>query len=73
MSQSPSDLELNLNESTATPAVSNNMGPVEASKSATDTTVDAATTQLTADPQASKVEQQRARASRLMQAVRDEL
>lgn len=73
MSQSPSDLELNLSESTVNPNVSSDMDPVEASKPTTDTTVDAATAQRMADSQANKVEQQRARASRLMQAVRDEL
>lgn len=73
MSQSPSDLELNLTASAGNPAVSNDIDPVEASNTAAETTADAPAAQSTAASPASKVEQQRARASRLMQAVRDEL
>lgn len=64
MSQSPSELELNLNESAIKPALSSDIDPADASSTAN---------QSTADPHVSKVDQQRARASRLMQAVRDEL
>jgi MoxR-like ATPase len=73
MSQSPSDLELDLNESTINPPVSSDNASIKASSTAAESIFNTPSVQNPADSDASKVEQQRARASRLMQVVRDEL
>ena len=70
MSQSPSDLELNLDESSAkTAEVTDSTAAAQNKKSAAQGQAPA--NEL--DESSCKAEQQRARASRLMQAVRDEL
>ena len=73
MSQSPSDFELDLNESAVNSAAPSATEPTDASSTAADTLINAATTEKPAESPASRAEQQRARASRLLQAVRDEL
>lgn len=69
MSQSPEDLELNIEAASATPEPEQEQEP---ENSANPEQKPAATTE-TSLAQPSKAEQQRERASRLMQAVRDEL
>ncbi len=73
MSQSPSDFELNLNQSTVNPAESSDTDFIDTSDTATESTLSASVAQSQTAPQVNKIDQQRARASRLMQAVRDEL
>ncbi|QEY58454.1 MoxR family ATPase [Pseudomonas sp. C27(2019)] len=73
MSQSPSDQELNANQVAANPAVPSDTDPADAGNPATETPLSTPTAQSTEKPHANKAEQQRARASRLLQAVRDEL
>src|SRR5699024_603897 len=71
MSQSPEDLELNIEAASATPEPEQEQEQ-EPENSANPEQKPAATTE-TSLAQPSKAEQQRERASRLMQAVRDEL
>jgi MoxR-like ATPase len=73
MSQSPSDLELNLNESAVNPATPSDTDPADASNRIAETILNGPAAESPADSATSKTDQQRARASRLMQAVRDEL